>query len=63
MARLEIHGILFGEPVRHGTLSLRETERPMELPRTEWDIEEGETYEGDTDEQGHYVQSRFGKGP
>ncbi len=56
-ASVEIHAdYLFGEPVRHGHVRLvRETERQWNYREQKWDIEEGETYEGDTDERGRYV--------
>ena len=47
---------LFGEVVRHGHVRLvRETERQWNYREQKWDIKEGETYEGDTDDQGRYV--------
>jgi len=56
-ASVEIHAdYLFGEPVRHGHVRLvRETERQWNYREQKWDIEEGETYEGDTDAQGRYL--------
>src|SRR5258706_5715379 len=51
---IEIHADdLFGEPVRHGHVRVvRETERQWNYREQKWDIEEGETYAGDTDERG-----------
>lgn len=47
---------LFGEPVRHGHVRLvRETEREWNYRAQMWDIDEGEKYEGDTNDQGRYV--------
>ena len=47
---------LFGEPVRHGHVRLvRETERKWNYREQKWDVEEGEKYEGDTDDHGRYV--------
>jgi hypothetical protein len=56
-ASIDIHAdYLFGEPVRHGHVRIvRETERHWNYREQRWDAEEGETYEGDTDDQGHYV--------
>jgi hypothetical protein len=47
---------LFGEAVRRGHVRLvRETERQWNYREQKWDIEEGQTYEGDTDEKGRYL--------
>jgi hypothetical protein len=47
---------LFGESVRHGHVRLvRETEHQWNYREQKWDTEEGEQYEGDTDDRGHYV--------
>jgi hypothetical protein len=56
-ASIEIQAdYLFGEPVRHGHVRLvRETERKWNYREQKWDIEEGEKYEGDTDDHGRYV--------
>jgi hypothetical protein len=56
-ASIDIHAdYLFGEPVRHGHVRVvRETERHWNYREQKWDTEEGETYEGDTDDRGHYV--------
>jgi hypothetical protein len=56
-ASIEIHAdYLFGEPVKHGHVRVvRETERHWNYREQKWDTEEGETYEGDTDDHGHYV--------
>jgi hypothetical protein len=56
-ASIDIHAdYLFGEPVRHGRVRVvRETERKWNYREQKWDIEEGETYEGDIDDHGHYA--------
>ncbi len=56
-ASIDIHAdYLFGEPVRHGHVRVvRETERHWNYREQKWDTEEGQTYEGDTDDHGHYV--------
>ncbi len=56
-ASIEIRAdYLFGEPVRHGHVRVvRETERQWNYREQKWDTEEGEAYEGETDQQGRYV--------
>jgi hypothetical protein len=47
---------LFGKPVRHGHVRVvRENHREWDYREQKWDIEEGATYEGDTNDQGRYV--------
>jgi hypothetical protein len=56
-ASIDIHAdYLFGEPVKHGHVRVvRESQRQWNYREQKWDIEEGEIYEGDTDDHGHYV--------
>lgn len=56
-ASIEIRAdYLFGEAVLHGHVRLvRETQREWNYREQKWDIEEGETHEGDTDDGVHYV--------
>jgi hypothetical protein len=56
-ASIEIHAdYLFGEPVKHGHVRVvRETQRQWNYREQKWDAEEGDTYEGDTDDHGLYV--------
>ncbi|HKN76847.1 MAG TPA: MG2 domain-containing protein [Candidatus Acidoferrum sp.] len=56
-ASIEIHAdYLFGEPVRHGHVRVvRETQRQWNYREQKWEAEEGATYEGDTDDRGHYA--------
>ena len=56
-ASIEIRAdYLFGEPVRHGHVRVvRETEREWNYREQRWNAKEGESYEGETDEQGRYV--------
>jgi hypothetical protein len=47
---------LFGEAVRHGHVRVvQEADRQWNYREQKWDIEEGEAYEGDTDDHGRYV--------
>jgi A-macroglobulin TED domain/Alpha-2-macroglobulin family/Carboxypeptidase regulatory-like domain/MG2 domain/A-macroglobulin receptor binding domain/Macroglobulin domain MG3/Alpha-2-macroglobulin bait region domain len=47
---------LFGQPVAHGHVRVvRETEREWNYKEQKWDIEEGEKYEGETDQNGVFV--------
>src|SRR5205085_933136 len=47
---------LFGEPVKRGHVRVvREQERTWNYREQRWDIEEGDKYEGETDEAGHFT--------
>jgi hypothetical protein len=56
-ASIEIQAdYLFGEPVQHGHVRVvRETAHKWNYREQKWEIDEGEKYEGDTNEQGRYV--------
>ena len=56
-ASVEIHAdYLFGEPVKHGHVRVvRESQRQWNYREQKWDTEEGETYEGDTDDHSQYT--------
>lgn len=47
---------LFGQPVKRGHVRvIRETEREWNYREQKWDVEEGDTYEGETDANGSFV--------
>jgi hypothetical protein len=47
---------LYGEPVRRGHVRIvHETERKWNYREQRWDVKAAESYEGDTDAQGHFV--------
>ncbi|MFL6212066.1 MAG: MG2 domain-containing protein [Pyrinomonadaceae bacterium] len=47
---------LFGEPVKRGHVRVvRETERTWNYREQKWDVDEGDKYEGDTDDAGRFV--------
>ncbi|HTC64777.1 MAG TPA: alpha-2-macroglobulin family protein [Candidatus Saccharimonadales bacterium] len=56
-AEMEVRAdYLFGEPVRRGHVRVvQESERRWNFREQKWDIKEEAAYEGDTDDQGHYV--------
>jgi hypothetical protein len=56
-ASIEIHAdYLFGEPVKRGHVRVvRETQREWNYHEQKWDTEEGDSYEGDTDDRGRYI--------
>ncbi len=56
-AAVDVHAdYLFGKPVLHGRVRVvREDSREWNYRNQKWDIKEGAVYEGDADEQGHYV--------
>ncbi len=47
---------LFGQPVKRGTVRVvREEDRDWNFREQRWDVEDGESYEGETDESGRFV--------
>lgn len=56
-AEVEIRAdYLFGKPVSKGHVRVvRESERRWNFREQKWDVDEGASYEGDTDAQGRYV--------